>query len=596
MWVLFVLACVSRAPTSPAALPEVAVTDPTVAAGVADPALRTLLEAHWEDALVRDPLSATAFGDHRFDDRLGDRSAAAIAEGIAAERAFLTRAEAIPSAGLSDRDRETLAVFVWDRQTSLGLAACESWTYGVSPRDNPLAWWGDLPETHAVTTPEDGARLVRRYRAIGPITDDTITNLRRGLASGRVENATSVKLTIEQLDAQLSQAPAGWAMRAPAAQARPDWPPGAADRFAHDLDAALAEVVVPAFARFRDLLRDEILPHARPDDRVGVKFLPDGDRCYRATIARHATRALAPAAIHQTGLDELARIHAEMRVLGQKQFGTSDLPTIFARLRTDPSLYFTDADAIEAKAVATLRRAEAALPQALGRLPATPCQVRRVPDHVAPYAYVAWYSQPRPNGAKPGEYFVNTYAPTTRPIYEAEALAFHESVPGHHTQIALSQEDGEMPAFRRHLYVTAYAEGWALYAEQLANELGLYSGDLDQLGRLSFDSWRAARLVVDTGLHDQGWSRAQAVRFFLENTPLAENNVRNEVDRYVTWPGQALGYKLGELEIRRLRAESEAALGARFDRAAFHDAVLRGGDVPLPLLQARVARWVALTP
>ena len=588
MWWMIGLAC-ARPPQITA--PEVSVADPTAVAGVTHPALRSLLAAHWEDAMARDPVGATAVGDHRYDDRLGDGSAAGVAAREAAQRGFLDQARRIDPADLSGRDQETLAVFVWDRQTSLDLSVCQGWTYGVSPRDNPLAWWGDLPETHRVETPRDGATLVARYRAMGQATDDAIANLRAGLAAGRVENATSVKLTIEQLETQLAQPPVTWGMRAPAGVDRPGWPEGAQARFAADLDSALVGVVAPAFSRFHALLRDEILPVARPDDRLGVKFLPDGDRCYRAAIARHATRPLAPDAVHQTGLAELARIHGEMKDLGQRLFGTRDLPAIFARLRTDKALYFADADAIEAKATATLRRAEAALPLALGRLPKTPCQVRRVPDHIAPYSYVAWYSQPNPDGSKPGEYFVNTSAPTTRPIYEAEALAFHESVPGHHTQIALSQEDGEVPAFRRHLYVTAYAEGWALYAEGLADELGLYSGDLDRLGRLSFDSWRAARLVVDTGIHAQGWSREQAVRFFLENTPLAENNVRNEVDRYVTWPGQALGYKLGELELRRLRAESEAKLGAGFDRRAFHDAVLRGGDVPLPLLEARVRRW-----
>lgn len=565
--------------------------DGIAVAGVTDPALRALLAAHWEDRLARDPVGATALGDHRFDDRLGDGSAAGIAAGLAAERRFLDDARRIDAARLSERDQETLAVFVWDRDTSIGLAACEGWSYAVSPRDNPLAWFADLPETHTVDAPADGERLVARYRAIGHATDDAIANLRVGLAAGRVENATSVKLTIEQLDAALAKPLDAWALRAPAAAAHDGWTADQRSTFAADVDRALAEAIRPAFVRYRDALRDEILPRARPDDRVGVKFLPGGDACYRAAIARHATRALDPADVHRIGLDELAKIHAEMRDLGERLFGTRDLAAIFDRLRTDPALYFADADAIEAKAEATLRRAEAALPDALGRRPKTPCRVRRVPDHVAPYAYVAWYSQPNPDGSKPGEYFVNTYAPTTRPIYEAEALAFHESVPGHHTQIALSQEDGEVPAFRRHLYVTAFAEGWALYAERLADELGLYSSDLDRLGRLSFDSWRAARLVVDTGLHAEGWSRAQAVAFFLANTPLAENNVRNEVDRYVTWPGQALGYKLGELEIRRLRAERERALGPAFDRRAFHDALLRGGDVPLPLLEARLARW-----
>jgi uncharacterized protein (DUF885 family) len=232
------------------------------------------------------------------------------------------------------------------------------------------------------------------------------------------------------------------------------------------------------------------------------------------------------------------------------------------------------------------------VPRFVGLVPATPCEVDVIPSYLAPYTTVAYYQPPRPDGSRPGTYFVNVYEPQSRPRHEAEVLAFHESVPGHHLQIAVAQEQGELPAFRRYDGATVFVEGWALYTERLADEMGLYSGDLDRLGMLSFDSWRAARLVVDTGIHAMGWSREQAETFVLEQTPLAPNNVVNEVDRYITTPGQALAYKTGQLEIRRLRARAEQELGDRFSLPEFHAVVLGGGAVTMDVLDERVARWI----
>jgi uncharacterized protein (DUF885 family) len=264
---------------------------------------------------------------------------------------------------------------------------------------------------------------------------------------------------------------------------------------------------------------------------------------------------------------------------------------IFERLRTDDALFFDSAEEVESKARSALAAAQTAMPDFFGRLPVAECVVEPIPDYEAPYTTVAYYRSATP-GERPGTYFINIYAPETRPRHEAEVLAFHESIPGHHLQIAIAQELSEVPAFRRHGGFTAYVEGWALYTERLADEMGLYTGDVDRLGMLSFDAWRAARLVVDTGVHHKGWSREQAVAFLVENTPLATNNIDNEVDRYITWPGQALAYKTGQIEILRMRRQAEEALGSDFDIKAFHDVVLGAGAVPLPVLDARVAAWV----
>jgi uncharacterized protein (DUF885 family) len=270
-----------------------------------------------------------------------------------------------------------------------------------------------------------------------------------------------------------------------------------------------------------------------------------------------------------------------------------DLPALRARLEQDPARHFASAEAILEKARATLARADAAVPRLFGKLPQTPCEVVPIPEHEAPFSTLAYYRPAAQDGSRPGRYYVNTFEPATRLSFEAEALCFHESVPGHHLQIALAQENGSLPLVRRHFAQNAFVEGWALYCERLCDERGLYSGDSDRLGMLSYDAWRASRLVVDTGLHAFGWSREQALRYLMQNTLLSPGNVENEVDRYIAWPGQALGYKLGEREILHLREEARAKLGPGFRLSQFHDRLLENGGVSLAVAAERIRAWIA---
>src|SRR6185312_14760807 len=295
---------------------------------------------------------------------------------------------------------------------------------------------------------------------------------------------------------------------------------------------------------------------------------------------------------HQLGLAEIARTDRELAELGGKALGTSSLAETIARLRTDRSLYFESREQILEAAQRALDAAKAAIPRFFSLLPKTACVMRETPAYEAPFSTVAYYREPHYDGSKPGEYFVNTYKPETRSRYELEALTWHESIPGHHLQIAIAQELGALPAFRKLGGSTAFVEGWALYTEQLADEMGLYTGDLDRLGKLSFDAWRASRLVVDTGIHAMGWTRARAEQFMRDHTALTEINISNEVDRYIGWPGQALAYKVGQLEIGKLRDEAQRALGDRFDLPAFHAVVLDAGAVTLPVLGERVRAWI----
>jgi len=558
--------------------------------GITDPDLRSLLGRHWEWTLSRWPELASSIGDRRFDERINDASL----EGLEIRRrervAYLAEARALPRKGLTPFEIETLDMLIGELEADIAVEVCESETWALGVRQNAIASWNRLATRHPVATEKDLRTYLVRVRQAPVRVRQEMDNLRRGLGAGRVTNRESLRRTLEMADAQLAKPPETWPVVTEVADKLTLLPEAERESFRRDLIAATADLV-SALRPYRALLADEILPKAREGNRVGLVALPDGDRCYAARILQSLGAPRDPAELHALGETELARIHAEMRVLGKRLFGTDDLPTIFARLRSDPALRFRTAEEVEAKAKSALDAANAKVPQYFGKLPKSPCVIRRIPDYAAPFSTIAYYEPPNPDGSKPGEYFVNVLAPETRPRFEAEVLAYHEAVPGHHLQIAIAYEL-PLPAIRKYGEYVAYVEGWGLYAERLADEMGLYSGDLDRMGVLSYDSWRAARLVVDTGIHRLGWDRETAEKFMLEQTPLAPNNVTNEVDRYINTPGQALGYKVGQLEILRLREQARKELGDRFSFPGFHDAVLGTGPTTLPVMGAAVRRWV----
>jgi len=586
-------------PPSPTAMSPEAPASPLAGdavAGVTDPALRAVVADHWEHAMRWAPTWATTLGDHRHDDRLAPRDAASIDQASAERDALLARLVALDPGGLGEVDRVTLALLRGQLEAQHAVEACRFHEWNVDSANASL--YGELSylvEMHTVHTPHDAANLVARMRQGPRAIDDTIANLGRGLADGRVASAEKLRRAIEQLDHELARPVEAWAMAHPkwAEAPAPDpWPAGERERQLHALRATVADEIQPALVRLRAFLREAVLPRAR-GEREGLASLPDGDACYRATILQHVGLARAPEELHALGLAEIARTDRELAALGARVLHTPDLAATIARLRGDPALYFTTRDELMAAAQQALDRARAAVPRVFSVLPRTDCVLRETPAYEAPYSTIAYYRQPHYDGTKPGEYFVNTYRPETRPRYELEALTWHESIPGHHLQIALAQELGALPLFRKLDGSTAFVEGWALYTERLADEIGLYSSDLDRLGKLSYDAWRASRLVVDTGIHALGWTRAQAEAFMRAHTALTEVNISNEVDRYIGWPGQALAYKLGQLEILALRHEAEVALGARFDLPAFHAVVLGAGAVTLPVLRDRVHGWIA---
>ncbi len=555
-------------------------------------ALGALADEFWEGFLEADPTFATVLGDRRFDDRLPDISP----DGIAAQRRFLEdvarRAQAIDPTQLGLRERTTWSVLIEEVDGQIAQLSTSMEAWSVDPLNGPPSALMELPDFQPVATPEQGRAMVARWRAIGPFMDQHVANLRRGLAAGQVAVRDPVERTIDILRGILERPIEDWSLVGPAASAPEVRSTRDRQAFAADLLAAVRDVVRPAFAGYRDVLEREILPAARPSDRPGIMHLAGGSEAYRRLIRVHTTMSLPPEEIHRVGVDEIERIDREFAELGRRVLGTPDRESTLARLRDDPTLRFETSEEVRGTAERSLARAQGAIGAWFGRLPRALCEVMPIPGHAAEHTTLAYYSWPALDGSRPGRFWINLHAPETRPRYDAEALAFHEAVPGHHLQISIAQELEGLPAFQRNLGPNAYSEGWGLYTERLADEMGLYSGDLDRFGVLSFDAWRAARLVVDTGMHALGWTRSEAIAYLREHTALGDNNIANEVDRYIVWPGQALAYKIGQLEILRLRADSKAALGERFDIRAFHDAILGSGAVGLTTLAGIVHAWI----
>ena len=553
--------------------------------------LRALADAFWEDFLRDHPTWATVLGDHRYDDRLEDLSPAAITASVARDRATLETAMAIEPTGLSAREQVTRQMLVDVLEGLVAVTETGVHEWAVDPLNGPQTLFPDLVEFQVVATPDDGRNMVARWRAMGPYLDQAVADLRRAFADGRIAVDKPIERVIDELRGIAAHPVPEWKLAQPAKAAHDDWSPSDLAAFRGDLLAAVEDVVSPAFQRYREVLEGEILPAARPSTRPGLQHVPGGADAYRAHIRYHTSLDLDPAAVHETGRREMARVDAAFVELGGRLLGTTDLASTLAALRRDPALRFSTADDVFGTAKRSLERAQAETPKWFGRLPRAACEVVRIPEHAEAHQTIAYYSWPALDGSRPGRYYINLYAPETRPRYEAEALAFHEAVPGHHLQIAIGQELEGLPAFQRLLGTTAFFEGWGLYAERLSEEMGLYSGDMDRFGILSFDAWRAGRLVVDTGMHALGWTRREAIEYLHDHTALGDNNIANEVDRYICMPAQALAYKIGQLEILRLRDETRARLGQRFDIRAFHDVVLGNGAISLPTLATVVGSW-----
>lgn len=561
---------------------------PDAAGAVAHPALARLSVELWDEVLRQDPVEAGRLGDARFLAALPDLRPQARAERQEAWRAHADSVGAIDADELTARDAETLAMARHLISERLIHAEVGLGTWLLSPNRGVHTFLWNLSADQPVGTSAERDALVRRWAAMPRYVEQARRNFLAALENGKVANRRAVQASVEQLDKLLAEPTESWAVASPGAELDPLARRALQRRVLPGLERRLR----PALRRLRDTLRDEVLPAARSDDAPGLAALPGGTEDYARLARAHTGLDMPPSKIHQIGLTQIAKVRDEMVALGESLFGTTTLASLQERLRTDPSLYFETREEVEGLAVAALARAEAGLDGWFGRRPEASCTVVRIAPHEEAHSTIAYYRGPAVDGSAPGRYFINTYAPPTRPRFDAEVLAFHEAVPGHHLQIAIAQELPGVPLFQRNTGTTGFVEGWALYTERLCDEMGLYSSDLDRLGMLSFDAWRASRLVVDTGLHDQGWSRDKAIAYLEANTLMSHNNAVVEVDRYIANPGQALAYKLGQLAILGLRETARERLGERFDVADFHDVALSAGAVTLELLEQRVMRWI----
>ncbi|MDZ4675674.1 MAG: DUF885 domain-containing protein [Gemmatimonadota bacterium] len=540
--------------------------------------------AEWVQAFPHDA-SVTGVASAPYD-RLMDVSPAAYAHWHGIEDSLLVALEAVDTSTLPDTSAAWVTRGFLDTvlRNAIDWRVCRMELWNVSPTwTGPLSVLASLAEIQPVATPEQREAAAQRYADTPRYFAQEIANLREGARLGFTMPRHNVEAVIRMADALLA---------APVAEspfvvmAKADVP-----EFRSRMEAVELDAIRPAITAYRDYLRDEYLPLART--AIGVSANPKGDACYAAAVKYHATVDMSAQEVHQVGLDQMAIIRAEMEAIAQRLFGTTDVASALGRLRNEPPYQMGSREALLQTARDAVARAKAAVPQWFGLLPKSDVIVQPVPAFSEASAPGAFYTNPAEDGSRPGTYSLNLRGAETTPRAGVEATAFHEALPGHHLQSALALERTSLHPVSRYIFLSGFGEGWALYTERLADEMGLYSGDVDRMGLLSNEALRAARLVVDAGMHGLGWTREQAIQYMLDNTAESRQSVTAEVDRYIAVPAQATAYMLGNLEIRRLRALAEAAQGSGFDIKAFHDRVLEDGSVPLSMLRAKIERWIA---
>ncbi len=546
-----------------------------------DPTVARLGDDCFRANLAARPFAATAFGVAGYDDQVPDPSRAADVRLRSRLGEIAAELSAVDPGGLGAQDQVSHSVLASKLRYEHDTLRWGLHEVAVSASMmGPLAALVSLVPSASVATPAGAEAYLTRLGRLGGFLDALAARHREAIADGRFPTALGVRQAVEQLDGYLATPLERDPLLKPAPG--PDVDATAWRARAVEL---VESVIRPALGRYRAVLADELLPVGRPDDKVGVCHVPGGTDGYLAQVRAHTTTALTPEEIHATGLRLVAELREEFAERGSAVLGTADVEEVLRRLRDDVSLRFATADEIVATADGALRRAQEVLPDWFHPYDIAPCVVREMDPVEAANSVLGYYRPPAADGSRPGAHVVNTYQPRTRPRFEYEALAFHESVPGHHLQFGVAQTLSDLPEFRRFSYVTAHGEGWALYTERLCDEMGLYSDDLSRFGMVSFDAWRACRLVVDTGMHHYGWSREQAIAYMRANTALSESNIANEVDRYIAAPGQALAYMVGRLRIRDLRERAQRARGDAFDLKDFHHQLLGHGPVPLDTLE-----------
>jgi uncharacterized protein (DUF885 family) len=552
--------------------------------------LQAIYDKDWDANMRAYPSWATSTGDHRFDHLLEDVSIAAKVRRLKWLKALVAELKEIPRGPLSAKNRRNYDIFLRLKSDQITEMGFESYLMPITNRSGFHISFPSLPRNLQFKTVRNYEDYIARLLAFSKYSDQHIRLMREGVKRGYVLPKIVLEGYEKTIEPHIVEDMTKSLLYGPFKS----FP----KRISKKIQLRLKELgiqairmsVVPGYKRFLAFMKKEYVPASR--DSVGISETPNGRAYYRHRVRKFTTLNKSPDDVHNQGLKEVKRIHGEMMKIIKSLKFKGSFSDFSKLLRTDPRFYAKTPEQLMKEVAYVLKTMDGQLPKLFKTLPRAPYGIRKVPDFIAPRTTTAYYQRPAGDGSRAGFYYVNTYDLKSRPLYEIEALSLHEAVPGHHLQLALQQELKGLPRFRRYSGFTAFIEGWALYAERLGLEVGFYKDPYSNFGRLSYEMWRACRLVVDTGMHDKGWSRQRAINFMKKYTSLTEHNIVTEIDRYISWPGQALAYKTGELAIRRLRKYAEKRLGAGFDVREFHDVVLRNGSVPLNILDEEVKSWV----
>ena len=552
--------------------------------------LYRLFDDEWERSMRENPEEASNRGDKRYNDRWTDMSMAAIQSRMNGDRKALERLRAIDRKALSASDQLNYDVMAWDLERSVERQKYREYLRPVSQRGGIQNAEG-IAEVLPFATVKDYRDWLARMQALPVAIEQIQVLMREGAAAGNTPPRVLMERVVGQIQAQIVDDPTKSPFYKPFSKF-PDTV-AVAERAALQGEAkqVIAEKIVPAYRQFATFFSNDYLPRTRTS--IAAIDLPDGKAYYDFVASYFTTTDLTADQIHQIGLKEVARIRADMEKIKAEVGFKGTLAEFFQYLRTDPKFFYKSPQELFTAYEAISKRIDPQLVKAFKTIPRLPYGVRPIPDNIAPDTTTAYYQPGAVDGSRAGFYYVNLYKPEVRPKWEMMALSLHEAVPGHHFQFARGMELADVPMFRRVGYFVAYGEGWGLYAERLGYDMGLYDDPYDRMGQLAYDMWRAVRLVVDTGMHSKGWSRDKAIAYFMDNSPKTRQDVVNEIDRYIGWPGQALAYKIGQLKISELREKASKQLGDRFDLREFNDAVLETGSVPLKTLEAHIDAWIA---
>jgi uncharacterized protein (DUF885 family) len=552
--------------------------------------LHGLFHDYWEDVLRRAPEFASTIGDKRYNDQISDNSVKAVNDWLAAEQEYLMKLAAIDPAGLPDQDRVSRELLMRDLTDDQEAADFKGWEMPVNQMGGIYSTYPQLVAQLSFTTVKDYDDWIARLHKIPGAFDQVTANMEIGIDDKRVPPKYLLEKTLDQVKQLADQKPEDSPLAMPLKKFPASITAAEQTRIKTEMLNAIAKEVLPAYKQFARFLQVSYIPAGRAE--LGISALPDGAKYYQFLIRRTTTTNLSADQIHQIGLEEVKKDEAEMLAIAQK-LGFKDLKSFQESLKNNPKLKAVSREQLLDAYRGYLSPMQAKLPQLFGHLPKAKFEVVPVPDYLEKTSSAAYYENGSPDGSRPGRLFIDTYNPTDRNLYQVESIAYHEGIPGHHLQLSIAQEQEGVPEFRKFGGYGAFVEGWAFYAERLGKDIGFYQDPYSDYGRLQDDIWRAIRLVVDTGVHSEHWSRQQMVDYFHEHSAIDETSIQAEVDRYIAWPSQALAYKIGQLKILELRDRAKKELGDKFDIRAFHDQVIDSGALPLDVLDERITAWIA---